>query len=421
MARVRRDTRGRLLELLAPAQSPSSSPLAAGPRWENLLADAGLDPAALHPAQEPWLPPMFADTATVFTGEFPEEPTIPLRVELASYADRPVAFRLRGPWDDPAQSAIPSLGLAGVGALYALLAPALVLALLLGRRNIRLGRSDRRGGFRLALFTLGCDLLYALLRYGRADSALGEWFLVADSIGTALFDASVAWILYVALEPFVRRRWPEGLVSWSRILSGRFADHLVGRDILVAALAAGVSVALFALAQQAPSWLGRSVAPPLLVAYLDFLLGPSRQLAWLAGFAAVTAVVMSLTIVLLFVLLKALLRNRAAAAAAVGLVYASVFVLAVRPWPEQLPFYVGMAAVVAWVVARHGLLALTVMYFFAALLFEPLATTRLGAWHGQPALLSYALAAALLAWGLYTSLAGRSLGWEQRLLRSLED
>jgi hypothetical protein len=157
-----------------------------------------------------------------------------------------------------------------------------------------------------------------------------------------------------------------------------------------------------------------------MAAYLDFLLGPSRQLAWLAGFAAVTAIVTSLTVVLLFVLLKAFLRNRAAAAGTLWLIYASLFALAVRPLPEQLPFYTGMAAVVAWLVARHGLLALALMYLFGALLVEPLATTHLNAWYGQPALLSYVLAAGLLAWGLYASLAGRALGWEEQLLGSLE-
>jgi hypothetical protein len=30
----------------------------------------------------------------------------------------------------------------------------------------------------------------------------------------------------------VRRRWPATLVSWSRLLAGRFRDPLVGRDVL---------------------------------------------------------------------------------------------------------------------------------------------------------------------------------------------
>ena len=39
--------------------------------------------------------------------------------------------------------------------------------------------------------------------------------------------------MYVALEPFVRRRWPVILVGWSRLLAGNYQDPLVGRDFLI--------------------------------------------------------------------------------------------------------------------------------------------------------------------------------------------
>src|SRR5262245_50707053 len=44
--------------------------------------------------------------------------------------------------------------------------------------------------------------------------------------------AIFVWILYLGLEPYVRRRWPTMLISWSRLLAGRFRDPLVGRDVL---------------------------------------------------------------------------------------------------------------------------------------------------------------------------------------------
>ena len=42
----------------------------------------------------------------------------------------------------------------------------------------------------------------------------------------------VHWVLYIALEPFVRRRWPFVLVSLTNLLSGRAHDPIVGRDVL---------------------------------------------------------------------------------------------------------------------------------------------------------------------------------------------
>jgi hypothetical protein len=41
--------------------------------------------------------------------------------------------------------------------------------------------------------------------------------------------------LYVALEPFVRRRWPHSLISWTRLLAGGLKDSLVGGHILTGA------------------------------------------------------------------------------------------------------------------------------------------------------------------------------------------
>jgi serine/threonine-protein kinase len=416
MVLVRLDTQGRLLELRAPPPQPSSTAPPDEGTWAGVLAAAGLDPSQLRASARSWVPPDFADSVAAFEGTFPLAPGIPLRVEAASHAGRPVAFGLRGPWDEPRQPPEVPLGVTAYRALTAVLVPVLLVALPLARRNRRLGRSDSRGAFRIAVFVFLCDVLYGLLRHGHPPSALDGWFLFSGAAGTALFDAATAWVLYVALEPYVRRRWPEALVSWSRILSGRFTDPLVGRDMLVSAAAAATSVALFAAAQVAPLWRGR-FAPTLLEAYLEFLLGFPRLLAWLAGFVAVTAVVMSLMLVLLFVLLTALLRGRVGGAGALWLIYTLVFVLGARPLPEQLPFYAAAAAVVVWVVVRHGLLALAAMYLFGALLFEPLATTRLGEWYSEPAALSYLLAAGLIGWGLYASVSGRPLRLERLLER----
>jgi len=44
------------------------------------------------------------------------------------------------------------------------------------------------------------------------------------------------WIFYIALEPFVRRRWLELIISWSRLMAGDFRDPLVWRDVPVGGL-----------------------------------------------------------------------------------------------------------------------------------------------------------------------------------------
>jgi len=74
------------------------------------------------------------------------------------------------------------------------------------------------------------------------------------SVGLALFLAAALYLLYLGLEPFVRRSWPMMLVGWSRLLTGRIRDPLIGGDVLVGA-AMGASLALLSLATK--------VLPPL--------------------------------------------------------------------------------------------------------------------------------------------------------------
>ena len=108
-------------------------------------------------------------------------------------------------------------------------------AALIARRNLRLGRSDRRGAMRLAVFVFVCSMLtWAFLTsHVASDSELALLLLGAS---LALFLAGVCWLMYVALEPLIRRRWPDSLIAWTRLLSGRFSDPLVGRVLLAGAL-----------------------------------------------------------------------------------------------------------------------------------------------------------------------------------------
>ena len=55
-------------------------------------------------------------------------------------------------------------------------------------------------------------------------------FLLA--VCTSVAYGALLWTVYLALEPFVRRHWPQVLVSWTNVLSGRFSDPVVGRDVL---------------------------------------------------------------------------------------------------------------------------------------------------------------------------------------------
>jgi len=70
------------------------------------------------------------------------------------------------------------------------------------------------------------------------------------------------WPLYIAIEPYVRRRWPVTLISWSRLLAGGIRDPLVGRDVLVGAHAAASIDAVGRVWWFIPSWLSHPPTQP---------------------------------------------------------------------------------------------------------------------------------------------------------------
>ena len=87
-------------------------------------------------------------------------------------------------------------------------------------------------------------------------------------------NAGTTWLLYVALEPYVRRFAPGILISWTRVLGGQFVDSRVGRDVLVGATV-GVCIACFGLAfWSVPELLGKPPGTPR-TGYLQLLLGAS--------------------------------------------------------------------------------------------------------------------------------------------------
>jgi len=67
--------------------------------------------------------------------------------------------------------------------------------------------------------------------------------------------AGFMWVLYMAIEPYMRRRWPEMLISWTRVLTGKFYDARVGRDVMLGALGGAVMAIIQNSVNALPAWL----------------------------------------------------------------------------------------------------------------------------------------------------------------------
>jgi serine/threonine-protein kinase len=114
---------------------------------------------------------------------------------------------------------------------------------LLARHNLRLGRGDRRGAviFTAVLFAL--DLATWVFGASHFADLNIEQSRLRAAAAQALWFSALLGLLYLAIEPHVRRIWPQLLITWSRLMTGAVRDPLLGRDLLVGA-AAGVLMTL---------------------------------------------------------------------------------------------------------------------------------------------------------------------------------
>ncbi len=273
---------------------------------------------------------------------------------------------------------------------------------LIARRNLRLGRSDRRGAMRLAVFTFaGSMLSWAFLASHVAGDAELALLLLGASVSLLL--AGVSWLMYVALEPLIRRRWPDSLIAWTRLLSGRFSDPLVGRVLL-----AGALLGVFGPSPENCCELARQAfeaTPPIPPFPWDTTLrGPRAVVSHFCNPAV--AMFFALATAMLFFLLRAVLRKEWLAA--------SVFVLFFTV-PSFLDgglisgaFGLVVAAAEIFVFLRFGLLAWVFANLFGHCLQFPL-TTDSSAWYAGTSLFVLLLLAAIAVYGFRIALAGRPM------------
>jgi len=275
----------------------------------------------------------------------------------------------------------------------ALLVTLLVCGAWLARRNLRLGRVDRRGAARLALTAVGAVVVAWALDAHHVADFREELYAFFEGLKRGLLIAGLIWAAYLALEPFVRRLWPDALVSWNRLLSGRAGDALVGAHVLMGA-AYG---ALMALAITAIEPLARGLGAPGIApdaGRISALLGPTHTAAALI-MSVVNTVLTAMAWVLLFAGLRALLHRETLAALALALIFGLPEALAAgTAFPIMLPLAMLVMAIPVVALVRQGLLALLtallVMNMLGGLPMRP----ELGHWSAGP---TYAVALALLA------------------------
>ncbi len=280
--------------------------------WSPLFEMAGLDPSKLQPTEPQWSSLANSDTRAAWTGTWPGS-NRPLRVEAAAWRGKPVFFNTIGDWThayrmQPFNYAPGDKARQIVFIIIFLFL--LAAAGLLARLNYRRGKGDRQGSFRIALVVFVLQMLLWVC-YEHFVPAVGTVGMLILAVSSSLFMAAMVWTLYMALEPYVRKFWPQTIISWSRILTGKIRDPLVGRDVLIGVLLGLSWIVIFESANELLLRLGEPFSFPS----TDYLIG-GRMAVGATLFRIPSAIQATLLFFAMLLVLRIVFRNQWIAAAA---------------------------------------------------------------------------------------------------------
>jgi hypothetical protein len=400
MISLQLDTTGRLAWLdVVPARVPDAARegAAAPADWQGLFEAMGLEMDDFTSVAPRYTPDHFADERAAWEGGYPEDPQATLRIEAAAWEGRPISLRLFTPWDplEPAASG-PSTGAPAVVSavivtmVLGILAMLLIVvfgALYVAQRNVRSGRGDLRGARRLALaVSVGLGLAWLLGEHTYSPSDVNVFIEAMVFIGAS---AGLTWALYLAIEPFLRRYAPETLIGWARLIDGRLADPLVGRDILFGCVA-GV---LGRLLEVTPLGLGDRMSTAGTFIGLPFTSLPAALGSMIGG--ATVLVMAALGLTFLYGLSFLVMGRRRWVVYCVWLVLfggvgfiPGIAINNSNPSATTLTSWLWVAGMALWlfVLFRLGILAYITASATSALLTNAVTTLDFSAWYAASAI-----------------------------------
>jgi hypothetical protein len=408
------DTKGRLTGFVAVPGSSAEKGVTLN--WSLLFEKAGLSPGDFKQILPQEILQTASDARGAWEGSFPEQPDVPIHIEAASNHGSAVFFKISG-WSSGPKSYTPSEGRAGFrqGAEsrafftfgFTVCMTAIVVGAILARRNIWLGRGDRRGATRLGLYLLAVQILAWALQAHHVWM-VAEFDLLYTALAWAMFYAANSWILYMALEPYIRRRWPYRIISWNRLLSGKFHDPMVGRDILIGASFGTAFTLLASYSYLGMKLLGMPPDKPPSVS-LDTLLGTRNMMGQFLGMQK-EIVMDPLYVFFTLLLLSSIFHKdwRAFVIAWILFTFGGAMLFGIQH-PINLAVIGLVVAGYLSVLARFGLLATIAFQFCNFVLLNFPLTSNFANWYAGTTVFALLITVGFALYGFFAAISGQAV------------
>src|SRR5262249_26314208 len=148
-----------------------------------------------------WLPLQSFDRRWAWQGVYPDAPDVKLRIEAATFHNRPVYFELIHEWKIPTRDVAASFP-PGIWVLFIILIllffSVVIASGTLAYLNFKSGRSDGKGALRLAALVFFVRTFFWYVNCHHV-AALSEFPIFIEAIKWGLLDGAIVWMIYIAL------------------------------------------------------------------------------------------------------------------------------------------------------------------------------------------------------------------------------
>jgi predicted Ser/Thr protein kinase len=392
------DLDGRLLSVeRTPTSADLARPAAVEPDWTMLFTAAGLDITRFSRSNaEARLE--IADNRLAWTGPYLDANETPIRIEASSFHGAVSSFAVVFPWKVTSRFTVGSAG----SFFYLLFVVGLGMV---GLLHLKQGRGDTRSAWRFGLYAFSV-VAVALLFVPAPELSLN----IYSPVGAG----AIAALMYLAIEPWTRRLWPHAMITWARLLAGRWRDPVVGRDLLVTIACVASNYALQRVVEFAAIRAGatpHSVSRPEHFGILVDSLADSRVMAANLVLPFLYGLTVGMGLFLTLFIFNAMVRRTWIAAILTLLVWfggnSGVFL----HWMDTLQWGLEFGFLL-FLTLHYGVFASGLFSCLSMLIDWSMFTSNFGAWYGRPSL------AATLILGVLTVLAFRISIGNRPVLRS---